>query len=362
MRQAVFSRLRLRLSLQNTADYLTSILSLNLVQTLGGSHRIYSVFNVFEDAIAPQRLRDVTEQALSRYEAELRRRGRSVQTIKTHLAHLQASLNWAAEQKLIPKAPKVRMPKRARKSNIAKGRPITLEEFERILEAVSGVLYPSNPDNPVKITPDESKVESWKWLLWGMWWSGLRLSEAIDLHWTAESRIRPIALDSRAPKLAIPADRQKSNRDEISPMAPELAEMLRRVPKDEQTGFVFDPRPRRARYGDRLTSKRVSEIISDIGSSACVRVSDTKSASAHDLRRSFGDRWSRRVLPQMLKQMMRHESIETTLKYYALADADRAAADIWEAYKNAGVGAQLGTREETDETKKRQNPSKNQGS
>lgn len=42
-----------------------------------------------------------------------------------------------------------------------------------------------------------------------------------------------------------------------------------------------------------------------------------KFASAHDLRRSFGDRWSRRVLPQHLQELMRHESISTTLRYYA---------------------------------------------
>ena len=41
MRQAVFFRLRLRLSLQNTAALPTLILSLNLVQRLGGSHSIH---------------------------------------------------------------------------------------------------------------------------------------------------------------------------------------------------------------------------------------------------------------------------------------------------------------------------------
>jgi hypothetical protein len=39
MRQAVFFRLRLRLSLQNTVALPTPILSLNLVQKLGGSQK-----------------------------------------------------------------------------------------------------------------------------------------------------------------------------------------------------------------------------------------------------------------------------------------------------------------------------------
>ena len=38
--------------------------------------------------------------------------------------------------------------------------------------------------------------------------------------------------------------------------------------------------------------------------------------SAHDLRRSFGERWASRLMPQVLKELMRHESIETTLNFY----------------------------------------------
>ena len=37
-------------------------------------------------------------------------------------------------------------------------------------------------------------------------------------------------------------------------------------------------------------------------------------ASAHDLRRSFGFRWSCRVMPTVLGKLMRHESIETTMR------------------------------------------------
>lgn len=57
-----------------------------------------------------------------------------------------------------------------------------------------------------------------------------------------------------------------------------------------------------------------------------------KYASAHDLRRSFGDRWSRRVV---LQELTRHEDIQTTLKCYALANAERTAAELWEAHKKA---------------------------
>ena len=35
---------------------------------------------------------------------------------------------------MIPKAPKVKRPKRAKQSKLMKGRPITVEEFERMLD------------------------------------------------------------------------------------------------------------------------------------------------------------------------------------------------------------------------------------
>ena len=59
--------------------------------------------------------------------------------------------------------------------------------------------------------------------------------------------------------------------------------------------------------------------------------------SAHDLRRSFGECWSSRVMPQVLKQLMRHESIETTLRYYVGSNADLTADVLWEAHKRLAI-------------------------
>ena len=49
-----------------------------------------------------------------------------------------------------------------------------------------------------------------------------------------------------------------------------------------------------------------------------------KFASAHDLRR-FGERWASRVMPQVLMELMRHESIETTMKFYVGRNAQTTA-------------------------------------
>lgn len=50
-----------------------------------------------------------------------------------------------------------------------------------------------------------------------------------------------------------------------------------------------------------------------------------KYASAHDLRRAFAERWAALIMPAHLQQLMRHESIETTLRYYVGANAERTA-------------------------------------
>lgn len=50
-----------------------------------------------------------------------------------------------------------------------------------------------------------------------------------------------------------------------------------------------------------------------------------KTASAHDLRRAFGQRWATRVMPQILMQLMRHEEIATTMKFYVGREAEATA-------------------------------------
>jgi Phage integrase family. len=59
-----------------------------------------------------------------------------------------------------------------------------------------------------------------------------------------------------------------------------------------------------------------------------------KYASAHDLRRSFGERWSQKVMPAVLQQMMRHESIDTTMKFYVGRNAQVTAEAIYATVGN----------------------------
>jgi len=312
-------------------------------------HKVASVFNVLERNINPQRLSSLTADVLSRHQKMMRDAGPSDSTIKGHLAHLKSALAWAVDKGWLPSVPKVKMPKRAKKAKVMKGRPITTEEFERMLDAVPKVVVGGR-------VKDERKPEiiaSWKFYLWGLWHSGLRLDESMQLDWTDHTKLSVVDLDKPHPMLWIPAECEKGNEDRILPMAPEFAEYLRQVPKHQRTGYVFNPLPRRARYSQRLTSYRVGEVVSDIGRHASVKV-DSKSAggiekpkyaSAHDLRRSFGERWAMKVMPQLLKELMRHESIETTQRYYIGRNAQATASILWESHK-VSVGADLGASDE----------------
>jgi integrase len=188
------------------------------------------------------------------------------------------------------------MPRRVTKM---KARPITTEEFERMLSKVSDVV-------------GAKCEESWKFLLRGLWASGLRLGEALNLSWDDETGF-VVDLEGKRPMFRIAATVEKGKKNRLLPMAPEFSEMLESVPMEVWTGSVFAPQAER---GGRVIRRvdTVSSIIVELGEKAGVKVSkktkgNTKSASAHELRRSFGFRWAMRVMPPVLTQLMRHASI-----------------------------------------------------
>ena len=210
------------------------------------------------------------------------------------------------------------MPVRAKHSKLMKGRPITREETERMLESVPSIVG-------AKAAP------SWRELIEGLWNSGLRISEALTLSWDTYAGFS-VDMDGRYPMFLIRADSEKGNQDRLLAMAPEFARQLKEIPEDQRRGRVFRLVGMKR---DSVTDPDwASKVICKIGRAAGVVVNKTpkvKFASAHDLRRSFGERWSQRVLPQVLMELMRHESIETTQKYYVGRNANRTAAALWAA-------------------------------
>jgi integrase len=95
----------------------------------------------------------------------------------------------------------------------------------------------------------------------------------------------------------------------------------------------------RTKSGGLFPAKRwdVGPIVSAIGKAAGVVVDERqrgketvrKFTSAHDLRRSFGSRWAGRVMPTVLRELMRHSSINTTMAYYVGMNAEATAETLW---------------------------------
>jgi integrase len=89
------------------------------------------------------------------------------------------------------------------------------------------------------------------------------------------------------------------------------------------THIAWDQRPHRETAAG-VRGQKISEIGEKV-----------KYASAHDLRRAFGERWAALIMPAHLQQLMRHQSIETTLRYYVGANAERTAETCWAAIPGA---------------------------
>jgi integrase len=291
--------------------------------------------DTLERVVNPDRLAKLTTAVMSQFQAKLREGGMRDTTIAHHLRQIKAALNWAARMGLMTKAPKIELPRRAKGQTFMKGRPVTTEEYERMVQAVP------------KVRPKDAGT--WLRLLQGLWLSGLRLGEACALSWDEDA---PFAVDltGKRPCFRIHAEAQKARRDELLPMTPDLADWLLKTPESKRHGPVF-PLPH-CRNGSPMDRREVGRIITAIGHKAGVVVAKErkkvteevdgkkrkverevpKNASAHDLRRAFGTRWSKRVMPAVLKQLMRHADIGTTMKYYVASSAADLADELWASF------------------------------
>lgn len=279
--------------------------------------RMRSLWRLVERTINPARLAGIQEDQIAAVVAELRNLGRSPFTVKTHLVRLGQFLGWAVERKLLARVPTI--PSDVGTLTPRRGRPITEEEFDRMIAKTEEIV-------------GEEDAAEWKHLLRGLWKSGLRLGEAMALHWTDDSEIC-VELDGSRPMFRIQAIVDKARQFRVFPVAPDFFDFLNETPAAGRVGYVFNPK------GCKVTSGRplldwVSKRISEIGEKAGVKVSEgrkgeIKYASAHDFRRAFGFRWAMRVRAPILMQLMRHKSISTTMTFYVGRDAQAAADELW---------------------------------
>lgn len=300
----------------------------------GGSRKstrlaFQSMANKLESILNPWQLSDLTSSSISRMASTMRDQGLAEQSIATYLGTLRAVLTWASDMELIREVPKFGAVVQKARVRHMRGRPITDEEFDRMIVATESVI-------------GELYAHRWAFYLRGLWLSGLRLDESLRLRWEEhDTDPHIVAIDKPRPLLRVWSEGEKGKRDRLLPLTPDFVEHLRSVPDIARRGFVFvlpveTPNRRQKRIKTRAP-KTVSKKISAIGAAARVvidsRGARTQHATAHDLRRSFGSRWAAKVRPGVLKELMRHRSIETTMKYYVSESAERTATEVWNAFE-----------------------------
>lgn len=279
---------------------------------------------VLADMADPNVLQQLQAKLLAG-EQSRRKKPRSPHTVKGHIGTILAALNWAYLQGWLPSPPKIRKLKTP-KMKVMKGRPITDQEFEKLLLVTSSVV-------------GEEVAESWKHLLRGLWTSALRLEEIMNVSWDQPGTIRPVWSEGKFPLLEIPAALQKNDTEESIPLLPWFETLLLKVPVEQRHGWIFEPRSlqfktRRKVRHQRPNAEWAGKVIARIGKAAQIEVEPAdektghpaKFASAHDLRRSCGERLRNAgVPPLVICRVMRHSSWETTRRHYAPGDVQKDA-------------------------------------
>jgi integrase len=160
--------------------------------------------------------------------SESRRGSRSPNSVNSMMASIMAFVGYCRDHEWIDRVPRI---DKIAVDEVMKGRPISGEEFERMIAATPVVV-------------GKAAADSWTFTLKVLWESTFRIQDAMRFSWDDTEQIHPIwpRLRSQHPTLAIPSS-QKNRKIEEIPMLPSLAELLRSVPKHDRTGWIVNPQP-----------------------------------------------------------------------------------------------------------------------
>lgn len=265
----------------------------------------------FARLFKPDSVAAVTTDQVTQLKGALLREKRPVTTVAKILTHLRVAFNFAERNGFLRKCPHFDMPRMV-DQRFMRGRPITDDEVQLMLK------HAASPYG-------ESVATTWHRMIELLRLSGLRLEEGANLSWDTPPYV--VVLDGKPRPFLKIYGKQKSRKDETVPITPDFASWLERTPPEDRKGLVAPV------LGDRKTPlgwEAIGKGLTAIGEAAKIVVNDDgKFASAHDLRRAFGVEWSKKVRPLTLKKLMRHRSLETTLKFYVGLDSADASEDVW---------------------------------
>lgn len=266
---------------------------------------VNTALNHAEKHIAPDSPLDLTASRLSKLWEHLARKGVSRESIDKYESHIRGVQEWAQGVRLVKEIPIRNKRKGKRKTYRVPGRPLTEDEYQRMLACAIA----ADPIHPQRI----------RFFLEGLWLSGLRISEAVELSWN--QGLFYVDTSGKFFMLRVSARFDKAGKDRLLPMTPDFGALLERVPAEHRVGKIFQ-------CGDIAQARSLIHKCAKAAGIITVHEPKLKYASAHDFRRSFASRWARKVKAPVLQKLMRHESITTTLKHYVSLDAEEIAQDL----------------------------------
>jgi len=153
---------------------------------------------------------------------------RSPHTVNSVLSAVMAFIRFCKRRGWVAEVPDLQ---KVEFNEVMKGRPITEEEFQKLLEVTKSVV-------------GEDSAPSWIFAMMVLWESGFRAGDLMDFSWDNPRHIHPIwpTQSDRLPTIAIPSS-QKNGRVQEIPMLPGLKELLMSVPENQRVGWVVNPKP-----------------------------------------------------------------------------------------------------------------------
>ncbi|MEZ6064057.1 MAG: hypothetical protein R3C19_27240, partial [Planctomycetaceae bacterium] len=200
---------------------------------------------------------------------------RSPNTVNSMMSAVMAFVRHCAKRGWIDSIPAV---EKLDVDDVMKGRPVTGEEFERMLEAVPDVV-------------GKESAPSWIFALRVLWESAFRIGDLMDFSWDDERHIHPVwpARSGQHATIVVPPS-QKNGRLQQIPLLPGLRELLESVQKRHRHGWVVDPQP--MQYEIKTDSNFFRPTDDDLRSLA-TRFSNCAIAEACDVSETAVRKWLR---------------------------------------------------------------------
>lgn len=255
-------------------------------------------------------LSGVEPRHLDAYLADLRKSGRSADTLVTYYARLQRFFKWCKKEALVRENPlvDVERPKPARKEKM----PLSREQFDRLVRAVEADLV---------IQAGRLKDGEVRWVLDVLHVAvetGLRRSELCAMRWGWVDLGRGEVVVRRAHGFT-----PKSKHERTIPVRGKALDVLRRLhaerPDEDEAAFVFRSTRGRPGDGEGLDPDYVSARFAHYRKMARL----PKGISFHSLRHSFCTWLIQGGVPvPTVQKLAGHADIKTTMGYVHVAGQD----------------------------------------